>query len=87
MSLIDDYEWAHGARIELIDGKLVVGKSLSNSRLLLHQILRGWGLEAAIALVPESMWWVALSAAFAPDLDLATLTAQSLHTWSYGICH
>ena len=85
MSLIDDYEWAHGARIELLDGKLVAGKSLERSRLLLHQILRGWGIEAAIDLAPESMWWAALSVAFAPDLELAALTPQSLQTWAEGI--
>ena len=83
MSLFDDYlAWAHGSRIELVNGKLVIGKSLSHSRLLLHQILRGWGLEAAIALAPESMWWSALSAAFAPALDLTTLTPLSLQTWA-----
>lgn len=83
MSLFDDYRaWAHGSRIELVNGKLVVGKSLSHSRLLLHQILRGWGLKAAIALAPESMWWSALSAAFAPDLDLETLSSLSLQTWA-----
>jgi len=83
MSLFDDYRaWAHGSRIELVNGKLVVGKSLSHSRLLLHQILRGWGLEAAISLAPELMWWSALSAAFAPDLDLETLTPLSLQTWA-----
>ncbi len=56
-SLFDEYiQWEPRTKLELIDGKLIVGKSLTHSRLLLSQILRGWGLEAAISLAPESLW-------------------------------
>lgn len=37
-------------KMELIDEQLVVGNSLVGSRLLLRQILQGWGAGAAIAL-------------------------------------
>ncbi|HEY9908214.1 MAG TPA: hypothetical protein V6D18_11500 [Thermosynechococcaceae cyanobacterium] len=69
--LFDEYrQWEPRAKLELIDGKLVVSKSLTHSCLLLQQILRGWGLKAAIALAPETLWWQALSAAFnAPPLS------------------
>ncbi len=38
-------------KLELIDGKLIVGNSLIASRLLLRQILQGWGATSAISLV------------------------------------
>ena len=49
-------------KLELIDGKLIVGNTIVGSRLLLRQILIGWGLEAAIALAPIPLWIEALSA-------------------------
>ena len=53
--LFDGYrQWEPRAKLELLDGKLIVSKSLTHSRLLLQQILRGWGLEAAIVLAPEA---------------------------------
>ena len=51
-------------KLELIDGKLVVGNSLAGSRLLLRQILQGWGAEAAIALAPTATWLSALAAGY-----------------------
>ncbi|MEM9244124.1 MAG: hypothetical protein AAGA67_00060, partial [Cyanobacteria bacterium P01_F01_bin.153] len=51
-------------KLELIDSKLVVGNSLVGSRLLLRQILQGWGAEAAIALAPIETWLSALSAGY-----------------------
>lgn len=54
--LLDEYtQWAPRTKLELLDGQLIVGKSVTHSRLLLSQILRGWGLEAAIALAPETL--------------------------------
>lgn len=42
-SLLDEYcAWSSGSKIELVDGQLIVGDSLTHSRLLLSQILRGW---------------------------------------------
>jgi hypothetical protein len=41
-----------------------VGNSLVGSRLLLRQLLQGWGAEAAIALAPIETWLSALAAAY-----------------------
>ena len=51
-------------KLELIDGQLIVGNSLAGSRLLLRQILQGWGAEAAIALVPIETWLLALATGY-----------------------
>lgn len=48
-------------KLELIDGKLIVGNTIVGSRLLLRQILQGWGAEAAVALAPISLWIEALA--------------------------
>ncbi len=48
-------------KLELIDGKLIVGNSIVGSRLLLRQILQGWGAEAAVAIAPVSLWIEALA--------------------------
>ncbi|MBC7973042.1 MAG: Uma2 family endonuclease [Verrucomicrobia bacterium] len=84
-ALFEEYrQWEPRAKLELIDGKLVVSKSLTHSRLLLQQLLRGWGLEAAITLAPETLWWQALSAAFAAppiaDRDASDFAQQ--RTWA-----
>ncbi|MGF1524009.1 MAG: Uma2 family endonuclease [Leptolyngbyaceae cyanobacterium] len=51
-------------KLELINGQLIVGNSLVGSRLLLRQILQGWGAEAAIALAPVETWLAALAAGY-----------------------
>jgi Uma2 family endonuclease len=51
-------------KLELIDGQLIVGNSLVGSRLLLRQILQGWGADAAIALAPIDTWLAALAAGY-----------------------
>ena len=48
------------AKLELIESKLIVGNTLVGSRLLLKQILTGWGARAAIALAPRQQWLEAL---------------------------
>ncbi len=64
-TLLDEYHaWSPGSKIELVHGKLVIGDSLIHSRRLLRQILQGWGVEAIVALAPESLWWQALSHTF-----------------------
>lgn len=83
--LFDEYlQWEPRTKIELIDGKVIIGKSLSHSRLLLSHILRGWGLEAAIALAPEQLWWQALSIVFeAPVVqDLEDIDFEAIRTWA-----
>ncbi|MGP1383014.1 MAG: Uma2 family endonuclease [Thainema sp.] len=51
-------------KLELINGQLIVGNSLIGSRLLLRQILQGWGAEAAIALAPIETWLSALATGY-----------------------
>ena len=72
-SLLDEYcAWSPGSKIELVGGQLIVGDSLTHSRLLLSQILRGWGIEAVVALAGQQLWWKALSQAFG-TLEFANL--------------
>jgi predicted nucleotidyltransferase len=52
-------------KLELIDGRLVIGNSLAGSRYILHDLLTGWGTEAAIALAAPALWRTALHQAFA----------------------
>lgn len=55
-------------KLELIDGKLIVGNTIVGSRLLLRQILQGWGAEAAVAIdSPISLWIEALAASMKRD--------------------
>jgi hypothetical protein len=56
------------SKLELIDGRLIVGNSLTGSRLLLRQILQGWRADAAIALAPMETWLQSLAAGY--DLTL-----------------
>ena len=82
-SLFDEYDWSPGSKIELVDGKLIVGDSLTHSRLLLSQILRGWGIEAVVALAPELLWWQALSQVFSAPviINLAELDTTRVQHW------
>jgi hypothetical protein len=53
MVLLDEYlELCHSAKIELLSDRLIVGESDNHTQHLFQQILRGWGLEAAIAPQP-----------------------------------
>ncbi|MGH9802052.1 MAG: hypothetical protein ACRD82_16945, partial [Blastocatellia bacterium] len=38
------------SKFELIDGRFIVGNCLAGSRLLLQQLLHGWGFESLVAL-------------------------------------
>lgn len=51
-------------KLELIEGKLIVGNSLVGSRLMLRQILQGWKADAAVAFASPEMWVEALKAGF-----------------------
>lgn len=67
------------SKLELIDGRLIVGNSLRGSRYLLWDILTGWGPEAALALAPATSWRQALHEAFR---DLAAPAAhEPLDAW------
>ncbi|NJL40162.1 MAG: Uma2 family endonuclease [Leptolyngbyaceae cyanobacterium RM2_2_4] len=63
--LFHDFSEHHPeGKLELIDGKLIVGNSLVGSRLLLRQILQGWKADAAVALAPIEIWIEAIKAGF-----------------------
>ena len=47
-------------KMELVDGRLIAGNSLAGSRLLLDHILRGWDVDAAVALGSTKQWLAAL---------------------------
>lgn len=86
--LFDEYIlWEPRTKLELIDGQLIVGKSATHSRRLLSQILRGWGLEAAIALAPETLWWQAMILAFgAPAVSaLDDLNFLEQQNWAANV--
>ncbi len=65
-------------KLELIDGKLIVGNTIVGSRLLLRQILQGWGAEAAVALAPISLWIEALAASL--ELDRLEIDEDDLRS-------
>lgn len=44
------FEQMPESKFELIDGRFIVGNCLAGSRLLLQQLLHGWGFEAVVAL-------------------------------------
>lgn len=49
--LFDDFcDFGAEGKLELIDSQLIVDNSIVGSRLLLRQILQGWG--AGVALAP-----------------------------------
>jgi Uma2 family endonuclease len=48
-------------KLELIDGRLIVGNGVAGSRLLLDHLLRGWGARAVVALGSVERWMEALS--------------------------
>jgi Putative restriction endonuclease len=83
--LLDEYDWSPGSKIELVNGQLIVGDSLTHSRRLLHQILRGWGIEALIALAaPQQLWWSALEQTF--GCPIANLDdPDTLQNWATQI--
>lgn len=88
VSLMDEYlAWSSGSKIELVNGQLIVGDSLTHSFLLLSQILRGWGVEAVVALAPEKLWWEALSHTFkAPTVaSLNQLDVAAMRHWAAQI--
>jgi Uma2 family endonuclease len=51
-------------KLELIDGRLIIGNSLAGSRFMLHDILSGWGAEAALPFAPAARWLEALAERF-----------------------
>jgi hypothetical protein len=80
---MDDYlELCHGAKIELLDDRLIIGDSMNHTKHLLRQILHGWSLEAAIVLAPEALWLEALTQSFGGPSGADFTTLQ---TWAKTI--
>jgi len=73
------------SKLELIDGRLIVGNSLAGSRYLLWAILQLLGPRAALALAPLDRWWSALATAFKEPPMLAS--AQAWERWAAGVEH
>jgi Uma2 family endonuclease len=51
-------------RLELVEGKFLVGGTLDGSRWLLKEVLVGWGADSAIAFASVEQWWEALRIAY-----------------------
>lgn len=84
MVSLDEYlDLCHSAKIELLNDRLVVAESDNHTRHLFQQILRGWGLEAAIVLASIPLWRTALTQAFGcsntDDLEKLQTWAESYH--------
>ena len=85
VSLLDEYvAWIPGSKIELVNKQLIVGDSLTKSYLLLSQILRGWGIDALVALAPETLWWEALAQTFGTPkvTSLDALDVSPMQHWA-----
>lgn len=52
-------------KLELIEGRLIIGNSRDGSRYFLHDLLTGWGAQAAVPFAPTDLWRTALCQAFA----------------------
>lgn len=73
---IDAFERASPEiRLELIDGKFLVGGSLFGSQWLLREIIAGWGKASCLGFAPLDMWYQALQIACGCPLD------ADLQTW------
>ncbi len=60
-----EYDESHPEwKIELIDGRLVIGNSLRGSRYILWELLHHYGPDAAFPMASEDLWWQALAKAF-----------------------
>jgi hypothetical protein len=58
-------------KLELVNGRLIAGNSLDGSKLLLDHILRGWSVDAAVALGSIDLWAAALREYEAGHKDFA----------------
>lgn len=82
---IDEFEaTSPEMRLELVDGQLVIGGSLTGSCWLLREIVQGWGMESAIAFAPPECWYNALKSAFRLDAAVANL-AEWAATVTYQV--
>jgi Uma2 family endonuclease/predicted RNase H-like HicB family nuclease len=54
------------SKLEIIDGQLIVG-TLKGSRFILWNILKDYGPDIVLPMVPPEQWWEAIIQAFKPD--------------------
>jgi Uma2 family endonuclease len=73
------------SKLELIDGRLIVGNSLAGSRYLLWAILQTLGPRAALALAPHDLWWSALTSTFQAPAMLSS--DRDWERWATQIEH
>src|SRR5215212_7586361 len=71
------------SKLELLDGRLIVGNSLDGSRYLLWAILELLGPRAALALAPHEQWWAAVAQAHQAPPLLASPSAWE--RWAAGV--
>jgi hypothetical protein len=51
-------------KLQLIDGRFVVGNDDAGNRQLLLELLKGWGPESVLHMAPSDRWWQALASGF-----------------------
>jgi len=51
------------SKLELIDGKLIIG-TLAGSRRILWEILQDYGPDMVLPMAPTEFWWTALQEAY-----------------------
>ncbi|MEO7911332.1 MAG: hypothetical protein ABIV47_16935 [Roseiflexaceae bacterium] len=73
------------SKLELWDGRLVVGTSLLGSRALLWYLMHTFGMQAVVPLVSLDAWWNALRAVF-PEPP-ARATPQAWIAWAAQVTH
>ena len=73
------------SKLELWDGRLVVGTSLLGSRALLWYLMHTLGVQAVLPLVSLDAWWKALRAVF--PQPPAQATPQAWKTWAAQVTH
>jgi hypothetical protein len=73
------------SKLELWDGRLVVGASLMGSRALLWYLMQTLGVQAVVPLVSLDAWWDALGAVF--PQPPARATPQAWMAWAAHVTH
>ncbi|MCP4696975.1 MAG: Uma2 family endonuclease [Gammaproteobacteria bacterium] len=71
------------SKLELIDGRLIVGNGLMGSRLLLQCVLKGWGAAAAVSLADRKLFWEALRIVY-PDAPISVANGGHEHEQAWA---
>jgi predicted nucleotidyltransferase len=73
------------SKLELLDGRLLVGNGLAGSRLLFQQLMRGWGAEAVVAWGSCEQWIEALCEAYRFTLPAGNEALARLEEQAAGV--